>query len=407
MQWNPNSIRWQNSLTQERWFLERQYPVSAVDFRDESEAQCQVLQKGDPGSQLSLYQIWIHLDQDRTARYLIPLRHKDADIEFSSPALLQWALEQCGIPHKLERWNKLEGSTNPVFEADQRYLIKFHPHIHGQDNREVTILEKLSGICDQVPELYGYVKVPEEHVFCMVTPFEKNAESGWQGFSKLIQERSWDTACTNLNIIGEQLKLFHERMKEVFGQDCSKDSRKQCYYDSLAAALQMLDNNKVEFNVQALPALQVIHGDFHLGQILTDKDQPGTFKKIIDLEGPPLESPASRRRLKSPLHDVAGMLRSLDYAVLLHGPKEEKASQKLRNKLESAFKNGYFSGQNDAVEKETLSLMYCLQRAIYEESYEQASRPDWVWIPREGQKRLLQLLQERGIETPEQIDGEN
>ena len=150
------------------------------------------------------------------------------------------------------------------------------------------------------------------------------------------------------------------------------------------------------------------HGDYHLGQVLyTGKDFV-----IIDFEGEPAR-PLSERRLKrSALRDVAGMLRSFEYAAFVSlyqqteqgslptgpspvGPLEEWAAfwsdavggEFLRAYLEHV-RGQSFIPQSDA-DLRLLMRIYLLEKAVYELGYELNNRPKWVSIPLRGIARLL------------------
>jgi maltokinase len=133
------------------------------------------------------------------------------------------------------------------------------------------------------------------------------------------------------------------------------------------------------------------HGDFHLGQTLwADGDWV-----ILDFEGEPARSLAERRRKRSPLRDVAGMLRSFAYAA--------SASPILRgveppSDWEARAREQFLAGYRDAVEQslvpsgsgmERLLSVFELEKAVYELRYELNNRPDWVKIPVAGIQRML------------------
>jgi trehalose synthase-fused probable maltokinase len=133
------------------------------------------------------------------------------------------------------------------------------------------------------------------------------------------------------------------------------------------------------------------HGDFHLGQTLATDD--GWV--ILDFEGEPARSLPERRRKRSPLRDVAGMLRSFAYAAsasaILRGVE---APPGWEQDARGAFLDGYATEidanlvpSGPAMEK--LLSVFELEKAVYELRYELNNRPDWVKIPVAGIVRML------------------
>jgi maltose alpha-D-glucosyltransferase / alpha-amylase len=151
-----------------------------------------------------------------------------------------------------------------------------------------------------------------------------------------------------------------------------------------------------------------VHGDYHLGQVLfTGKDFI-----ITDFEGEPIRPLSERRMKRSPLRDVAGMLRSFHYAVYagLFGRGEGSGIRALdRPGLEpwanfwyasvaATFLRAYFETAGAAAflpgDREQRILLldaFTLEKAVYELGYELDNRPEWAVIPLRG---LLQLLHE-------------
>lgn len=150
------------------------------------------------------------------------------------------------------------------------------------------------------------------------------------------------------------------------------------YVDSLRSRFDALAELDQPLRVQR------IHGDLHLGQALR------TVKgwKVIDFEGEPAKPLADRVELDSPLRDVAGMLRSFDYAAAatlhqfgksdqLHYRADEWAE---RNR--TAFLDGYASVAGDHGTSHDLVLRaYEADKAVYEAVYEARNRPTWLAIP--------------------------
>ncbi len=149
-----------------------------------------------------------------------------------------------------------------------------------------------------------------------------------------------------------------------------------------------------------------VHGDYHLGQVLVVQ----TDVMIIDFEGEPTRSLAERVAKTSPLRDVAGMLRSFDYALWstvrrrlqLGGDRERTLASvdDWRQATQGTFLDAYRATMagaavypDDADFAQALLGLFLIQKAVYEVGYEMAMRPDWIDIPLRG---LLALAEETG-----------
>jgi maltose alpha-D-glucosyltransferase/alpha-amylase len=155
-----------------------------------------------------------------------------------------------------------------------------------------------------------------------------------------------------------------------------------------------------------------VHGDYHLGQVLKTRD--GFV--IIDFEGEPARPLAERRRKQPALRDVAGMLRSLDYAahaVAFRRPEPERpaalaALAAWEREARRAFLDGYRAAAEtggpplapaSAAGLEGACAPFELQKACYELRYELDNRPDWVAIPLAGINRTLGRAPGHGVAT--------
>ena len=138
------------------------------------------------------------------------------------------------------------------------------------------------------------------------------------------------------------------------------------------------------------------HGDYHLGQTLHLPD-PARPWVIIDFEGEPARPLFERRQKRSPLRDVAGMLRSLAYAASASAiMRGVPAPGKFEEQARRTFLENYFSTIDpallpsvDAAIWNALAI-FELEKAIYELQYELDNRPDWLPIPVAGIARLLE-----------------
>jgi 1,4-alpha-glucan branching enzyme len=144
-------------------------------------------------------------------------------------------------------------------------------------------------------------------------------------------------------------------------------------------------------DVAERPLLQRIHGDYHLGQVL---DVPGRGWVLLDFEGEPLRPLAERSRPDLALRDVAGMLRSFDYAAgqaRVQGTASAADTRAWAQACCDAFCDGYaaVSGR-DPRQDDVLLRALELDKALYEVVYETRNRPDWLPIPLAAVDRLLQ-----------------
>ncbi|MEP0321811.1 maltose alpha-D-glucosyltransferase [Bauldia litoralis] len=146
-----------------------------------------------------------------------------------------------------------------------------------------------------------------------------------------------------------------------------------------------------------------IHGDYHLGQVLVVEDDV----MIIDFEGEPRRGVAERRQKTSPLRDVAGMLRSFDYAASSaidhvrtrtgrHDEGIRRRANAWRDQASADFLAAYWEVADsvgflptDQAARDAMLDLFLIQKAAYEIRYEAASRPTWIPIPIRG---LLGIL---------------
>jgi maltose alpha-D-glucosyltransferase/alpha-amylase len=172
--------------------------------------------------------------------------------------------------------------------------------------------------------------------------------------------------------------------------------------DTLYAAIDPVKGERI--NAQRIR----VHGDYHLGQVLFT----GRDFVIIDFEGEPATSLSQRRIKRSPLRDVAGMLRSFHYAAYT-GLSEHVVQNNVHDEADvmpvlvggarfwtswvsAAFLTSYLAEAGDQLlpegrqATEVLLRAFLLEKAAYEVSYELNNRPDWVSVPLRGMLHLLE-----------------
>jgi maltose alpha-D-glucosyltransferase/alpha-amylase len=127
-----------------------------------------------------------------------------------------------------------------------------------------------------------------------------------------------------------------------------------------------------------------IHGDYHLGQLLA---RPDGGYSVIDFEGEPARPLAERRAPACPLRDVAGLLRSLDYAARTAAARDPAfAPDAWLAEARGAFLAAYGDVGEDG---RALLDAFELEKACYEVRYEASNRPAWLWLPVAALERLL------------------
>jgi maltose alpha-D-glucosyltransferase/alpha-amylase len=208
-------------------------------------------------------------------------------------------------------------------------------------------------------------------------------------FSPMYQRSQYQSM---RNLLGRVLRLLNNRLNSI-----PKEQRRHA--QTLLGQRNRLDALFDGFLKRRFDVVRIrIHGDLHLGQMLfTGKDFI-----IIDFEGEPARPLDERRRKRSPLRDVAGMLRSFDYAAFSEMTHQlqlgvlgnanfatmERWARFWQTWSSWAFLQGYLetSGSAAYLPKSTDELRdllgaLTLEKAVYELGYELDNRPDWVFIP--------------------------
>jgi maltose alpha-D-glucosyltransferase/alpha-amylase len=147
-----------------------------------------------------------------------------------------------------------------------------------------------------------------------------------------------------------------------------------------------------------------IHGDLHLGQVLVANGDV----YIIDFEGEPVKSMALRRAKNHRLRDVAGMIRSFDYAAAVvkrmsvasqayvADPSRDAFLQTFAERAIQCFLAGYREAlpvEDEAAEQDLLRL-FLIEKAAYEIAYEAANRPAWIDVPLHGLAQLIGAMEQ-------------
>jgi maltose alpha-D-glucosyltransferase/alpha-amylase len=207
-------------------------------------------------------------------------------------------------------------------------------------------------------------------------------------------------SASDAEILGERVALEVERAIDRL-QDISVDAETErqakALFDNKGSLLEAV---RATAAGAAGRRRTRIHGDLHLGQVLVTGDDV----MIIDFEGEPVRPLAERRAKDLPLRDVAGLVRSFDYAAAVaqrSAPAASETSQEqaaanyaeFRSLSVEAFLDGYSEeSEGKGGRHDPLLDLFILEKAAYEVVYELANRPDWVGVPTAGLARVARRL---------------
>ncbi|CRX38223.1 maltose alpha-D-glucosyltransferase [Estrella lausannensis] len=216
-----------------------------------------------------------------------------------------------------------------------------------------------------------------------------------ESFSMLYQKSLYQAMRTQTK---KTLELLKERISSLKPDEAELARKVLHCEESILTILKRLETRR--FSAHKIR----IHGDLHLGQIICT----GSDALIIDFEGEPA-LPLGERRLKRPvIQDIAGMVRSFDYAlthfIISRGKTKNEAATSAKDALSLALRERFTQSYLNAIkgaktplvpdnptELSILMNAFLLNKAIYEIGYEIRNRPDWIQIPMQG---LLNILKE-------------
>jgi maltokinase len=313
-----------------------------------------------------------------------------------------------------------QSNSSVAFGEDA--LMKVFRKVTPGVNPDIEVHEVLTRAgSDHVAALYGWLDVDDGGrtlQLAMLQQFLRTASDGWDLALASVRslfadpevhahDSGGDFAGESTRL-GEALREVHEALRDHFPSETRPAAA--------AAELAAIMTGRLEAALGVVPELaehaatlratfdavskldgldvQRIHGDLHLGQTL----RTSHGWKIVDFEGEPVKPLADRLLPDSPWRDVAGMLRSFDYAARvverslstsdeadaeLIDTRAYEWSERNKNHFLFAYAGGQLSH-----EQQVLLSAYVADKAVYETVYETRNRPSWVTIPLQAVARI-------------------
>ncbi len=380
------------------------------------------LRRGDGGlASVGGWSAFDALEDEELVRGLVELLREQASVEHEGGMVQFCAIGDVGGAESVRAMGSEQSNTSVVL--DERLVLKLYRRLEAGVNPELELLRFLTDRdFPPIAALEGWaahVGQPLDATLAILQDYVPVRRDGWtlaledlaaggNGFLPLVRRlgevtgqmhtvlasEPSDPAFSPEEPSAEALALIvariDEEIEQVFGSlpDLPELAPLEGRADQVRDRLREMG--------QSGPLGRLIrhHGDYHLGQVLwTEADD----WVVLDFEGEPARPLRERRHKRSPLRDVAGMLRSFSYAAsasaLEHGIEPPTGWE---GRARSEFLAGYLAEADPTIIPDGSALerrlrLFELEKALYELHYELGHRPDWVRVPVAG---ILQLLDE-------------
>ncbi|GHF80400.1 maltokinase [Amycolatopsis bartoniae] len=430
-------------LPTQRWFGGKDRPITSVRPLGTT-----VLQEGDP---LLLHMIVEVYQGDRMAPYQLVVASRDqlpeylgsswigtergrpcyeatgdADVTGRLLDLIAEGADVGSLKFRHEPGAEVKGGlrgrpitseqSNTSLVYGNSYILKLFRKLSPGENPDLLLHRALQEQgCEHIAPLLGSITgdlYGEPATVGMLQQFITDAVDGWAMATTSVRDLMADPELPPDQVggdfagesqrLGQAVAKVHNDLRRALGEQVAEAEHldevvkiMQARLDSVAQVVPELAEyapalraafEKLRELSGPVP-MQYIHGDLHLGQVL----RTVTGWLLLDFEGEPAAPLAERSALRSPLRDVAGMLRSFDYAahqMLIGQPEDPKLTERAlewsrRNR--DAFCDGYAKAAPESIgdPRSQVHLLRALEldKAVYEVAYEHANRPEWLGVP--------------------------
>jgi maltokinase len=355
-------------------------------------------------------------DKDVTQAWLDGVRNASS----AGPLRFTRNVDAADVPQDVPSLVLTAEQSNTSLMYGDAAILKVFRRLQPGVNPDIEIHAALGKLgANHVARLFGSVEAELDgapYALAMLQEYLTTATDGWElakisvrdlmAEADLHAEEAGGDFAAEAERLGAAVAQTHLDLAAAFGQSTAGGDELAARVAGMHARLEhavgvvpqlgpLADGLRATFDavrsIDEALALQRIHGDLHLGQTLR------TVRRwvIIDFEGEPMADLSARRDADSPLRDVAGMLRSFEYAghyrIIETGTDAQLAyrADEWTQRNREAFCDGYVAAAGYDP-RDQVELLRALEadKAVYEAVYEARNRPNWLPIPLASLGRL-------------------